>query len=200
MLPECLDLPLTLSRTANFRLFPSWKNLQMTISTLMKMAESSPNRKKTLWEKEILLIKSNFFFSHNVFKSRLLKISWVKNEEMLVTSIFSNFHIFPQSKENFIFWAEKSKILLSGKGDILKTMKCNFFFHWISTQTLTFRVFFEKMEIAWYPAFFSFSNNVFIDLFWVFKNQDRVVKIEVKKRLILRHCTALTLYYQTTKF
>ena len=32
------------------------------------MAESSPNRRKTLWEKEKLLATSNFSFSHSVFK------------------------------------------------------------------------------------------------------------------------------------
>ena len=32
------------------------------------MAVSSPNRKKTLWEKEKLLVTSNFSFSHSVFK------------------------------------------------------------------------------------------------------------------------------------
>ena len=32
------------------------------------MAERSPNRKKTLWEKEKLLVTSNFSFSHSVFK------------------------------------------------------------------------------------------------------------------------------------
>ena len=36
------------------------------------MAESSSNGKKTLWEKEKLLVTSNFFFSHSVFK-RLLQ-------------------------------------------------------------------------------------------------------------------------------
>ena len=35
---------------------------------MMQMAESSPNKKKTLWEKEKLLVTSNFSFSHNVFK------------------------------------------------------------------------------------------------------------------------------------
>ena len=34
----------------------------------MKMAESFPNMYKTLWEKEKLLITSNFSFSHSVFK------------------------------------------------------------------------------------------------------------------------------------
>ena len=34
----------------------------------MKIAESSENGEKTLWEKEKLLIMSNFSFSHSVFK------------------------------------------------------------------------------------------------------------------------------------
>ena len=38
----------------------------------MKMAESSPNGQKTLWEKEKLLITSNFSFSHSVFKRLVL--------------------------------------------------------------------------------------------------------------------------------
>ena len=32
------------------------------------MAESYPNAQKTLWEKEKLLVASNFSFSHSVFK------------------------------------------------------------------------------------------------------------------------------------
>ena len=34
----------------------------------MKIAESSQNGQKTLWEKEELLVTSNFSFSHSVFK------------------------------------------------------------------------------------------------------------------------------------
>ena len=37
------------------------------------MVESSPNDKKTLWEKEKLLITSNFSFSHSVFKRLVLQ-------------------------------------------------------------------------------------------------------------------------------
>ena len=58
---------LTLSQTTN------WKRLQTTISNLVKMAESTPNRWKTLWEKEKLLVTSNFSFSHNVFKRHVLQ-------------------------------------------------------------------------------------------------------------------------------
>ena len=37
-------------------------------SNLMKMAESSPNRQKRLWEKEKLHVTSNFSFSQSVLK------------------------------------------------------------------------------------------------------------------------------------
>ena len=51
-----------------FWTLPNCKNLQTTISNLMKMTECYPNRYKTLWEKEKLLVTSNFSFSHSVFK------------------------------------------------------------------------------------------------------------------------------------
>ena len=37
------------------------------------MAESSPNGYKTPWEKEELLVTSNFSFSHSVFKRLVLQ-------------------------------------------------------------------------------------------------------------------------------
>ena len=49
-----------------------------TISNLMKMEESSPSGYKTLWEKEKLLITSNFSFSHSVFKR--LRLQTRKNQ------------------------------------------------------------------------------------------------------------------------
>ena len=39
----------------------------------MNMLETSPNGQKTLWEKEKLLITSNFSFSHSVFKRLVLQ-------------------------------------------------------------------------------------------------------------------------------
>ena len=39
----------------------------------MKVTESSPNGTKTLWEKEKLLVTSNFSFSHSVFKKVLMQ-------------------------------------------------------------------------------------------------------------------------------
>ena len=38
------------------------------------MKESSPKGLKTLWEKEKLLVTSNFSFSHSVFKRLVLQI------------------------------------------------------------------------------------------------------------------------------
>ena len=63
----------TLFPNDRFLTLSNWKTLQATISNLMKMAESSPNRFKTLWEKENFLIMSNFSFSNNVFKRLLLQ-------------------------------------------------------------------------------------------------------------------------------
>ena len=51
-----------------FKTFPNTKCLQTTVSNLMKTTEKSPNGFKTLWEKEKLLVTSNFSFSHSVFR------------------------------------------------------------------------------------------------------------------------------------
>ena len=45
---------------------------------MMKMAESYLNGQKTLWEKEKLLVTSNFSFSHSVFKR--LELQTRKNQ------------------------------------------------------------------------------------------------------------------------
>ena len=60
-----------------FKTFLNGKNMQMTISDLIKMAESSRNLQKTLWKKEKLLFTGNFSFSHSVFK-RLVKQTRIK--------------------------------------------------------------------------------------------------------------------------
>ena len=64
---------LTLSKMTIFQIGPNWKSLQTTFSNLMKMAESSQKEWKTLWEKEKLLIMSNFSFSRSVFKRLVLQ-------------------------------------------------------------------------------------------------------------------------------
>ena len=100
---------LTLSQMINFRLFqtvrvcrrqfqilPNCKSLQTTISNLMTVAESYPNGKLTLREKEKLLITSNFSFSHSVFKTLILQTH--KNKGLfgkgLTLSQMPNFGLF----------------------------------------------------------------------------------------------------------
>ena len=51
-----------------FCTLPNRKSLQTTIANLKKMAESSQNEQKKMWQKEKLLVTSNFSFSHIVFQ------------------------------------------------------------------------------------------------------------------------------------
>ena len=57
--------------------FPNDKILDWSIlkefANFMKMAECFPNGQNTLWEKEKLLVTSNFSFSHSVFKRHVLQ-------------------------------------------------------------------------------------------------------------------------------
>ena len=57
----------------------------------MKTEESYITGSKTLWEKEKLLITSDFSFSHSVFK-RLVLENIVRKEENAASSIFSFSH------------------------------------------------------------------------------------------------------------
>ena len=65
---------LTLSQTTNFRLFQTERLCRRQFQILITIAESSPNGYKTLWEKEKLLVTSNFSFSHSVFTRLVLQI------------------------------------------------------------------------------------------------------------------------------
>ena len=53
------------------------------------MAEGSQNGKKTLWEKEKLLVTSNFSFSHSVFK-RLVQQTCKKKEGIVWERVKAN--------------------------------------------------------------------------------------------------------------
>ena len=68
----------------------------MTISNSMNMTGSSLKGKKTLWEKEKLLVMSNFSFSHSVFKRLVLQTR--KNQGLfgkgLTLSQTTNFRLF----------------------------------------------------------------------------------------------------------
>ena len=65
------------------------------------MTESSTNEWKTLWEKEKLLVTSNFSFSHGVFKGLVLQTR--KNhglfETGLIFSLIHHFETVPNSKK-----------------------------------------------------------------------------------------------------
>ena len=56
-----------------FQTLPNRKSLQTTISVFIRMEKGSLKRYKILWEKEKLLVTSNFSFSHSVFKRLVLQ-------------------------------------------------------------------------------------------------------------------------------
>ena len=51
-----------------------WKNLPKMWKISSNKGIITEKKLKTLWQKEKLLVLSNFFFFHNVFKSRLLQM------------------------------------------------------------------------------------------------------------------------------
>ena len=63
---------LTLSQTTEFWTWPNWKHLQTTSWMLLKWWIIFWIEKKTLWEKEKMLVTSIFSFSHSVFKRLVL--------------------------------------------------------------------------------------------------------------------------------
>ena len=56
-----------------FETLPNYKNLQTIIANMMKIAGSSKQLLKALWEKEKLLVTSNFSFSYSVFKRLVMQ-------------------------------------------------------------------------------------------------------------------------------
>ena len=60
----------------------------------MKIVESSQKEYKTLWEKEKLLVTSNFSFSHSVFKRLVLQIP--KNQDLYGKGLKQNFLFLQQ--------------------------------------------------------------------------------------------------------
>ena len=83
---------LTLSQTTHFRLFQI-ESLQTTILDLIKMADSSSKGRKTLLEKEKLLVTSNFSYSHSVFKRLVLKTG--KNQGLFGKGLIDvDYHLY----------------------------------------------------------------------------------------------------------
>ena len=60
------------------------------------MAASYPNEKKTLWEKEKLLVTSNFSFSHSVFKRH---VSQGRQKVSLCGNGLTCYHTIPTFKD-----------------------------------------------------------------------------------------------------
>ena len=90
-------------------------SLQTRISNLMKMSKSTPYSQKTLWEKEKLLIRSNFSFSHSVFKRLILQTRI--NQGFLVKGL-TLYHIIPtfnvpQGRRLWKTMREKEKMLVT---------------------------------------------------------------------------------------
>ena len=90
------EYALTHNQMTNFRLFQTERVRRRQFLNLTKIEENYPNRRKTLWEKEKLLVTSNFSFSYSVFK-RLVslgrqKVSLCGNGLILSQKI--NFRLF----------------------------------------------------------------------------------------------------------
>ena len=96
------------------------------------MAESYPNRYKTLREKEKLLVTSNFSFSHSVFK-RLVsqgrqKVSLCGNG-LIPALLYGDYRAFDPSPNNNILDWSKLKAACRRKFQVLQKM--NFDFAWV---------------------------------------------------------------------
>ena len=79
------------------------------MSNLVKMAESSPNGMKTLWEKEKLLVTSNFSLSNSVSKG--LDCRHVKKG--LVLEKVKMMRSFSNAFEESVYKGQTAKSLLS---------------------------------------------------------------------------------------
>ena len=147
----------------------------------MEIAESSPNRLKTLWEKEKLLVTSNFSFSRSVFKRPVLQTC--KNQGLfgkgLTLSQMTNFRLFQtQSLQttilNLMKIAESSLKRVEntvGKGEMAhyeQFLLSRCVFKKLILQTRKNRGFFGKRlrAISPFPAVFSKDLYFRQGLFW----------------------------------
>ena len=90
----------------SFRLFQINSKWRYDVKNMDRNAYSYLIEKKTLWEKEKLLVTSNFFFSHNVFKSCLLLM---RQNEYLWSKGLRWFSSFPKLlSKAFFLWIMKT--------------------------------------------------------------------------------------------
>ena len=117
------------------------------------MAESSPYRQKTLWEKEKLLITSNFSFSHSVFKR--LKVQTRKNQGLFGKGL-------KWCIREWVNTYKVSKITLYQSTKVLKTCKTKGLFgkgltkNNPNTKKESFENILGKGDKCWKPLFFFF--------------------------------------------
>ena len=104
---------LTLYQTENFGLFQTERVCRRYLINFMKMAESSLKWLKTLWEKEKLLVTSNFSFSHSVFKRLLLQTR--KNQSFFEKGLNTMGHVILKMLTSNLGWLLNIK-----RGNLLK--------------------------------------------------------------------------------
>ena len=71
--PSCTYLILTLSQTKNFRLFQTDEFADDNFCFHVHGRKQVEMGRKTLWEKEKLIVTSNFSFSQSVYKRLVLQ-------------------------------------------------------------------------------------------------------------------------------
>ena len=104
---------LTLSQTTNFRLFWFERLCRQRFQIWRIRQKVLQRGRKALWEKEKLLVTSNFFFSHSVFKRLILQTR--KNQGLFgkefKVSCLTLYHTIPifNNLEKEAFWKQCGK-------------------------------------------------------------------------------------------
>ena len=111
----------------------------------MEIAKSSPNGLKTLWEKEKLLVTSNFSFSHSVFKRLVLQTS--ENQGLCGKGLtqFQHFDGEPLSDKSVFTCLQSFENTVGGKREIA----CNEQFLFVPQCFLSFWRSFHHFHQIW---------------------------------------------------
>ena len=86
--------PLTLPQTTNSRLFQAEKVCRRLFQIWWKWQRVHKRGRKKHWEKEKLLVTSNFSFSHGVFKRLVLRSRKSKNKDLFGNGLICGLQIF----------------------------------------------------------------------------------------------------------
>ena len=114
---------------ANFRLFQFNGKLWYNVNNIDKWGYNYLMEMKTLWEKEKLLVTSNFSSSHNVFKSCLLLMCqneylWSKGLKLCTT----RFRLSTTLKKKLLktLWKKEKMLVTSISHNVLNHQKKKF--------------------------------------------------------------------------